>query len=141
MAYVLVTRGHVRIDALYGGCSQKSRAILDVVAMGVLGIFVAVVLERSFDVAWTSYTEGIRSNSKLRPLLAIPQLPWLAGFALFFLAIVVAFLRGIFALAAGDYATVAATIGAPSQDEEIKGELTGYGLGHDKPRPRRSGGD
>lgn len=131
MAYVLVTRGHVRIDALYGGLAPRTRAILDLLAMTALGLFVAVVLERAFDVAWTSYTEGIRSNSKLRPLLAIPQLPWFAGFALFFVAIVVGFLRGLIALLAGDYATVGATIGAPSQDEEIEGEIKGLGLGGD----------
>lgn len=132
MAYVLVTRGHVRIDALYGGFSPKTRAILDIVAMLTLALFVAVVLERAFDISWNSYTEKVRSNTPLRVWLAIPQLPWLAGFVLFFVAVVLALLRGIMAFIAGDYAIVAATIGAPSQDEEIEGELKGYGLGDDK---------
>ena len=39
MAFALVTRGHVRIDALYGAFSPLTRAILDLVAL--LGLVLA----------------------------------------------------------------------------------------------------
>ena len=40
MAFVLVTRGHVRIDALYGGFSPKVRAVFDLVALVGLAVLV-----------------------------------------------------------------------------------------------------
>jgi TRAP-type mannitol/chloroaromatic compound transport system permease small subunit len=128
MAYVLVTRGHVRIDALYIHFSPRTRALLDLLALLVLGIFTAALVERSWDVAFTSYSEEIRSNSPQRLPLAWAQLPWFAGIALFFLALVLALLRSIGALLRGDYATAAAVAGAITQDEEIESELEGLGI-------------
>jgi hypothetical protein len=69
-----------------------------------------------------------RCNTPLRVPLPYPQLPWFFGFALFLLAIAVAALRALLALVRGDYAKVAATVGVPSQDEEVKGELEGLGI-------------
>src|SRR5262245_35271402 len=65
MAHVLVTRGHVRIDALYGLFRRRMRVVLDLLALIVLGIFLAALLERAWDLALTSYTEQIRSNTPL----------------------------------------------------------------------------
>ena len=93
LAHVLVTRGHVRIDALYTFFGPRLRVILDLFALLVLGVFVAALLERSWDVASTSYIDEIRSNSPQRLPLAWAQVPWFAGIALFFLALVLAFLR------------------------------------------------
>jgi TRAP-type C4-dicarboxylate transport system permease small subunit len=49
MAHVLVTRGHVRIDALYGFFGPRTRAMLDLVAAKwtvplALGIFGAITI-------------------------------------------------------------------------------------------------
>jgi TRAP-type C4-dicarboxylate transport system permease small subunit len=128
MAHVLVTRGHVRIDALYGYFAPRTRVLLDLFALLVLGIFAAALLERVWDVASTSYIEEIRSNSPQRLPLAWAQVPWFAGIALFFLALVLAFLRSAAALLRGDYAAAAAIAGAASQDEEIESELQGLGI-------------
>ena len=128
MTHALVTRGHVRIDALYGYFPKRVQVLMDLLALVVLGIFLAAVLERSWDAAITSYIEQIRSNTPLRVPLAWAQLPWFAGFALFGLALVLAMLRTISALLRGDYATAATTSGAITQDEEIKSELEGLGL-------------
>jgi TRAP-type C4-dicarboxylate transport system permease small subunit len=134
MAHVLVTRGHVRIDALYGMLGPRMRGVLDLVALAVLGLFVAVLLERAWSVASTSLFEHIRSNTPLRIPLAVPQLMWLAGIVLFFVALVLAFLRALTAMLRGDLALAAATVGAPSMDEEIEGELSGLGLGAERVR-------
>lgn len=128
MAHVLVTRGHVRIDALYGGFSPRMRSLLDIFALLVLGIFVAALLERAWDISFTSYVEGIRSNSPNRLPLAWAQLPWFAGIALFFIALVLAVLRAGLAVLRGDYAAAAAVAGASTQDEEIESELEGLGI-------------
>jgi hypothetical protein len=97
----------------------------------VLGIFTVALLERAWDVASTSYIEQIRSNSPQRLPLAWAQVPWFAGIALFFLTLVLAFLRSLGALLRGDYAAAAAIAGAASQDEEIESELEGLGIHRD----------
>jgi TRAP-type mannitol/chloroaromatic compound transport system permease small subunit len=136
MAHVLVTRGHVRIDALYGGFGRRTRCLLDIFALLVLGVFVAALVERSWDVAFTSYVEVIRSNSPNRLPLAWAQLPWFGGIALFFVALVLAVLRATLALLRGDYAAAAAIAGAATQDEEIESELSGLGIGKDASGPK-----
>lgn len=128
MAHVLVTRGHVRIDALYGLFSPRMRIFLDLLALIVLGIFLAALLERAWDLSLTSYTEQIRSNTPLRIPLAWAQLPWFFGFVLFGIALVVAVLRTLLALLRGDIATASATSSAATQDEEIDSELKGLGI-------------
>jgi TRAP-type C4-dicarboxylate transport system permease small subunit len=135
MAHALVTRGHVRIDALYGHLGRRTRIVLDLLALIVLGIFLAAVLERSWDVASTSYVEQIRSNTPLRIPLAWAQLPWFFGFALFGVALVLAVLRTLLALLRGDYATAAATSSAVTQDEEVESELEGLGIARARQGP------
>ena len=132
MAHVLVTRGHVRIDALYGFFGPRTRGVLDLVALLLLGLFVGALLERAWDVASTSYIEQIRSNTPLRLPLAWAQLPWFGGIALFALALSLAVLRTGFALMRGDYATASATSGAVTQDEEVASELEGLGIARDR---------
>ncbi len=136
MAHVLVTRGHVRIDALYGRFSQRARVLLDLLALIVLAIFVAALLERAWDVAYTSYVENIRSNTPLRIPLAWAQLPWFAGIALFSIVLVLAILRTLTAVVRGDYAAAAAISSAITQDEEIESELEGLGLAKDSSERR-----
>ena len=146
MSFVLVTKGHVRIDALYGTLGPRVRAVLDVVALLVLAIFVAALVERAIDVTMTSWAESIRSNTPLRVPLAWPQTVWLAGILLFAAVLAVALLRSTFALLRGDYAAVRETAGAASQDEEIESELKSLGLeaksgtGGPRPGPRSGNG-
>lgn len=128
MAHTLVTRGHVRIDAVYGGLSPAVRAWLDLIALLCLALFVGALVERSFDVASTSFFEGNRSNTNLRIHLAWSQIPWMLGIGLFFLTIIVAIIRSLGLLLKGDYAGVNAIAGASSQDEEIESELKGLGI-------------
>ena len=132
MTHVLVMRGHVRIDALYGQFGPRTRALLDFFAMLVLLIFVAALLERSWDVAFTSVTDEIRSNTPLRLPLAWAQVPWFAGIALFAFALALSVLRTASALMRGDFAAASATAGAVTQDEEIETELEGLGIARDR---------
>ena len=128
MAHVLITRGHVRIDIIYGGLPHYVRAVLDIVSLILLAVFVGALLERAFNVAATNLIELNRSNTNLRVPLAWAQVPWLAGILLFFLTIIVAIMRSLDALLRGDLATVNATAGVSSQDEEIESELKGLGI-------------
>jgi TRAP-type C4-dicarboxylate transport system permease small subunit len=123
MAYVLVTKGHVRIDVAYVQCGRAARAVMDVIALVVMAIFVAALLERAIDVASTSYVEQIRSNTQLRIPLAWSQIPWAFGIGLFFFAIIVAILRSLTALVKGDYEAVNALAGVSTTEEEIEAEI------------------
>lgn len=138
LAHVLVTRGHVRIDALYERFPASTRALLDLIALALLGLLGAVLLERAGSLWLVSYVDQVRSNTTVRVPLAIPQAGWVLGLALFQLAIVVAFLRSLAAFLRRDYALVAATIGATSQVEEIQSELDERGLGVDHSKIQRS---
>jgi TRAP-type C4-dicarboxylate transport system permease small subunit len=134
LAHVLVNRGHVRIDVLYIQFSPQARAIMDIVALLVMAIFVAALLERAIDVATTSYVEQIRSNTQLRIPLAWSQIPWAFGIALFFLAILVALIRSIAAIATGDWAAVNQISGVATTEEEIETELKGLDVRTNRPR-------
>ncbi|HRD77880.1 MAG TPA: TRAP transporter small permease subunit [Hyphomicrobiaceae bacterium] len=133
LAYALVTRGHVRIDTLYERLSPHIRAILDIIALLALALFVAVLVERAYDLVADSYLSDRRSATPLRVKMAIPQIAWFAGIGrpniMMVVAMLIAFLRSLLALAHGDPGTVSRTIGVPSQKEEIRNELEGLGIG------------
>jgi TRAP-type C4-dicarboxylate transport system permease small subunit len=128
LAHVLVTRGHVRIDALYQHLPRRVRAALDIIALLMLGVLALAMLDRGFDLVHSNYFEWNRSNTPLRTPLSLPQLPWLFGLALFFVSIVVALARTVAALRRGDYHTASLTAGVASQDEEIESELASLGI-------------
>jgi TRAP-type mannitol/chloroaromatic compound transport system permease small subunit len=128
LSYVLVTRGHVRIDALYGVFPRRLRAFFDLVAMILLGLVVYTMVDRAYDLMHTNFVEWNMSNTPMRTPLALPQIPWLLGLALFFVTIVIAFIRTVSALSRGDYVTANKTAGVASQDEEIESELTDLGI-------------
>ena len=138
LAHVLVTRGHVRIDALYAVFPLRLRAFFDIAALVLLGLVAFTMLDRGFDLMYTNYIEWNRSNTPLRTPLALPQIPWLFGLGLFFFSIVVAFVRTLIALGRGDYVTANKTAGVASQDEEIESELGELGIAFGK---RRDAGD
>jgi TRAP-type C4-dicarboxylate transport system permease small subunit len=132
MAFVLVTRGHVRIDALYGTFSPFMRALLDLVALIGLATLVIALADRAWELLSDNLAGWNRSNTPLRVPLVYPQLPWFLGFAFFLFALIIALARAVAALVRGDYSKVAATIGVPSQDEEVAGELKGLGIKADR---------
>ena len=128
LAYALVTRGHVRIDALYGRLPLRMRAAFDILALLTLGIVAFTLLDGGFDLVYANFIEGNRANTPLRTPLALPQIPWLFGLGLFFFSIAVALLRTLTALRRGDYVTANQTAGVVSQDEEIESELAALGI-------------
>ena len=130
MAHVLVTRGHVRIDALYGLLGPRLRAVCDVAALLALGLFVAVLLERTGALWLVAWEDGARSNTTLRVPLAWPQGAWVAGIALFAFALALALARTLGAVLRNDLALAAELAGASSQDDEIRQELESLPIAH-----------
>ncbi|MGD9884419.1 MAG: TRAP transporter small permease subunit [Reyranella sp.] len=141
LAHVLVTRGHVRIDALYLNLPARVRAGLDLLSLLVLGLVALAMLDRAFDLTLSNYLEWNRANTPLRTPLSLPQAPWVFGLALFVVSILVAVARTAMALWRGDLATASQTAGVASQDEEIESELSGLGIAfghHPAPSPSRA---
>lgn len=133
LAHVLVTRGHVRIDPLYGRLSLRLRTALDVVSLLALGVLAWVMLERGWDLWHTNYLDWSRANTPLRTPLALPQLPWLFGLGLFFAAIAIALVRTLLEIWRGDLVAAGRIAGLPSQDDEIAGELDSLNIAHKTP--------
>ena len=75
MAFVLVTRGHVRIDALYGGFSPKVRAVFDLVALAGLAVLVISLTDRSWELVSDNLSGWNRPNTPLRVPSPIPSCP------------------------------------------------------------------
>lgn len=123
LAYVLVSRGNVRIDALYLLFPRRVCAILDVVALLVFGAFMAFFAYRAYGALGTTIEMGARSTTPLRTPIVVPQSAWLLGLVFFLLVWVVTFLRALAALVRGDLVAVNKIAGAPTLDEEVEQEL------------------
>ena len=123
LAFVLVTRGNVRIDALYLLLPRRVCAALDILALAALGGFVGFFAFRALGALETSIEMRSRSNTSLQTLTAIPQSAWVLGMLLFLVVWVVVFLRALIALGRADLAGVNRIAGAPTLDEEVGQEL------------------
>lgn len=123
LAFVLIGRANVRIDALYMHLSARIRAVLDLLSLVALGVFMLMLGDRALTMVMGSLESGARSNTPLRTLLGIPQALWFAGLVLFLLVLLLVLLRAASLLMKGDLRGVNATAGVQTQDEEVRGEL------------------
>ncbi|KAB2871539.1 MAG: TRAP transporter small permease [Burkholderiaceae bacterium] len=122
-AFVLLARGHVRIDALYQLLPRRLAAACDVVAIGALLAFASLIAWHGAGVLAQSWQLGARSNSSLAVLLALPQMLWWIGYVGFVACAALLLARAAAALLAGDMATANRLIGARSIEEEAADEL------------------
>ncbi len=122
-AFVLLHRANVRIDAVYLVLGRQIRAVLDLIALLVLGGFMGFFSWRAWIALETTISMGSRANTPLGTPLIIPQSLWVAGLVLFMLVWVVVLLRTVAALIAGDLAGVNKAAGVTTQDEEVEEEL------------------
>ena len=115
--------------ALWHLLSVRARTS-DLVALLCLAALVIALADRAWELVADNRRAGTAPTLPcVSPFPPYPQLPWFFGFALFLLAITIAAPRALLALVRGDYAKVAATVGASfRQDEEVKGELEGLGI-------------
>lgn len=121
-AFALLRRANVRVDALYQHLPLKLCALLDILALLALGAFVAYLAYYGFQVLETSWSLSAKSNSALKVPLWIPQSLWFAGLALFIGTLVLLLARSLTALAAGDWSTIHALVGARSIQEDAEEE-------------------
>ena len=124
MAFALIDRAHIRVDALYVRLPTRLCAVLDIVALAALGLFAVVLAERGIDVLLTSLRFGSTATTPLQTPLWLPQGLWVAGLVLFVVVDVLLLVRAVVALSLGDPATVGRIAGIGGHEEEVHRELS-----------------
>jgi TRAP-type mannitol/chloroaromatic compound transport system permease small subunit len=122
LAFVLLERANVRVDALYIHLPKPLTALLDLLALLTLGLFVLTLGWFAGKVLEDSLLFATRANTPLGTPLWVPQLLWLLGFGLFAFAWLPLVLRVTLALFGGDLAQVRALAGARTLAEDAAAE-------------------
>ena len=121
-AFATLHRAHVRIDALYIRLPQPIRLFLDVFGFLLLGGFLLLMAERSYNVWWNSFEYSSVSITPLVTPLALPQGFWFAGMVFFFIVFALMLLRIISAAFTRDWNRIAALVGPRGIEEEVEEE-------------------
>ena len=122
LAFTLLRRANVRVDALYQHLPNKVCAMLDLLALVALGTFATLLARYGFEVAAESFTRNAMSNTQLKTPLWIPQGMWFLGLALFVITLGLMLLRGVTALVLGDWASIRALFSARTIEEDAQEE-------------------
>lgn len=122
LAFTLLRRANVRVDAFYARLPERVAALLDLLALVSLLLFVGYLTWRAALVLRDSLLFSARATTPLATPLWLPQSLWLAGFALFLFTILPLILAVAVALATGDRATVRRLAGARTLEEEAAEE-------------------
>ncbi len=119
LAYALIHRANIRVDAFYHYFPAPVRALADILGLVMLLGFVALITYLGFNMFMDSVHHGARSITPLRTPLAIPQSAWLLGLGFCLLTGLLLLGASIAALARGDWPAVQRLIGIKSVDEQI----------------------
>jgi TRAP-type C4-dicarboxylate transport system permease small subunit len=122
MAYVLLQRGNVRVDALYLRFPVRFTAFLDWLSLVAMGVFLGYLTFYAAQVAGMSWEMGAASNSLLGVPLWIPQGLWVVGFVWMYLVLALMLVCASVALVAGDIRAIKALCGVRTVEEEASDE-------------------
>jgi TRAP-type mannitol/chloroaromatic compound transport system permease small subunit len=122
LAFTLLRRANVRIDALYARLPQRITALLDLAALLALLAFVGYLSWRAALVLQDSLRFDAHATTPLATPLWIPQSLWIAGFALFLFTIAPLTVSVGLALISGDRSKVRRLAGARTLEEEAVAE-------------------
>jgi TRAP-type C4-dicarboxylate transport system permease small subunit len=120
MAYALSELAHVRIDFLRVRGGPRLRAAFDLFSMAVMAATVTLVAVRAWPVLSRSLANGSRANTPLETPLALVQLPWLAGWIWFAIAVWATLLAALVLVLRGDFDRSEAAIGAFGEAEQAR---------------------
>ncbi len=123
LAFALLQRAHIRVDALYVLLPRRLAAILDVVALMSILIFAKVLAWYATGVFLTSWDFEATANTPLGTPLWIPQGLWVLGLWLFVLTVSFLALRTFHALVVGEIDVISRIAGTKSVDEELDEEI------------------
>ncbi len=121
-AYALFERAHIRVDALYNLFPRSLRIAANFLGIVLLAGFVGIICTMAWGLVADTLTHGSRSITPLRTMLALPQIPWLAGWLFFLACSVLLILAAAKALIQGNFNLVNKLIGTKTIDEQIEDE-------------------
>ena len=118
-AFALQEKAHIRVDVLYVRLQPRWRAVLDLLALTLLGLFMLVLVQQAYGVLATSIARNSTANKPLATPMWIPQVLWWSGLTWFAIVTVLLWLRVLVALAGGDTARIQELAGSRTLEEEI----------------------
>jgi TRAP-type C4-dicarboxylate transport system permease small subunit len=127
LAQTFLIRGHVRIDVVLNQLPVRIRAVLHVVALVLLGVFVAFVAYGAFMLALESWEFGATDISLLRTPLVVPQGLWTLGIVMLLIVVLLTLLKSLWLLAAGDWQALDRLNRPRSYEEEAEEALDALG--------------
>ena len=122
LAFVVLNRGNVRVDALYQLFPVRVTAVFDWISLVALGVFMVCLSYYASFVAETSWVQNSAANTPLATPLWIPQGLWALGLFWMCLVLALMLLRASTALVTGDIASLKALCGVRSVEEEAQEE-------------------
>ena len=122
LAFVVLHRGNVRVDALYQLLPVRVSAVLDWLSLVALGVFMVFLTYYASFVVDTSWTQSSAANTPLATPLWIPQGLWFLGLVWMCLVLALMLVRASVALVTGDITTIKDLCGVRSAEEEAEEE-------------------
>ncbi|WP_305074940.1 TRAP transporter small permease subunit [Propionivibrio sp.] len=122
LAFVVLHRGNVRVDALYQLLPVRLSAILDWLSLVALGVFMVYLTYYASFVVDTSWTQNSAANTPLATPLWIPQGLWFLGLAWMCMVLSLMLVRASVALVTGDITALKDLCGVRSVEEEAQEE-------------------
>lgn len=122
LAFVVLHRGNVRVDALYQRLPVRVSAVLDWLSLVALGVFMVFLTYYASFVVDTSWTQSSAANTPLATPLWIPQGLWFLGLVWMCLVLALMLVRASVALVTGDTPTIKGLCGVRSAEEEAEEE-------------------
>src|SRR5690625_1958421 len=118
-AFALQEKAHIRVDVFYARLQPRWRAILDLLALTLTGLFALVSAQQTLGVLSTSIVRNSTANTPLSTPLWIPQILWWSVLAWFAVVTLLLWIRILIALLAGDLGRVDQLAGSLTLEEEI----------------------
>jgi TRAP-type C4-dicarboxylate transport system permease small subunit len=128
LAYVLATKGHIRVDVLVTRLPVRIRTYLHVLALTFLTVLSWLFARRAWEVFLESWEFGAKDTSALSIPLIIPQGLWAFGISVFCALTIMMWLEMLLLLLLSQHAAVDQRLGARSIEEETEEALEAVGL-------------
>ena len=119
-SYTLFKKAHIRIDVVYSRLPENARAFLDLLAYGLLALYIFTLSYFAFLVVKTSVIKHSIANTPLATPLWIPQTLWLIGLFWFGFMIFIMLAATCYHRLRGNPLLAAQVSGISTLDEEIK---------------------
>lgn len=122
LAFALFERAHIRVDALFLLLPRGVRVGLNFFGLAMLIGFVSIATWSAWSMVADTLQHGSRSITPMRTPLALPQIPWLAGWLFFVACGALLFVGSLYAVLTGQTREADRLIGVKTLDEQIEDE-------------------